>query len=364
MRYWMKIVLIVLIITGCKNVKIGLPTVPNTGLGNVGKEVYVQLLPVWDAEFGVVMNQPSDIILGLDNLIYVCDTGNNRIIMLDILGAVQGVSQPVENPLAITQDNLLNLLIVNGTNKVYKIDLVSHNHRIGQAPVEVVHEYSQNSSLVYRGITAYFYEGRHRAYAAAVDADDSTYGDIIDFEFFEKNAVENQLIRRGPLPLFREGQGLFVVKQPTTVQSQRYGRLDFLFGHVGENNFKVQGVAAFGSGQELTLGPNTAYINNDLYTVGGFLHPIDIEVDNSGFIFVLDQRSDTGHPYNVYRYNPAGKLLQSFGGEELFGNDSDLKPLNNPSGIAVTLGGVDPTVYICDSGNNRILLFRLNTELD
>jgi hypothetical protein len=364
MRYVTAILLLAMLLASCGNEKIGLPTVPDTGLNNVGKELYVQLIPVWDAGMGISLNQPTDIMLGWDNLIYVCDTGNNRIMMLDILGNVQGESQTIINPIAITQDNLLNLFVVTGENKIYKIDLVSVAHNIDAAPVEVVHEYSQNTSIVYRGITSYFFDEKHKIYVAAVDADDPEYGDIIDFEYFPENATANQLIRRGPMPLFHEGQGLYVVKQPTCVKSQRYGRLDFLFGQVGENNFRVQGVTTLGSGTEASLGANTAYIDSDLYQVQRFINPADIDVDQDGFVFIVDRDSDAERPFNVYRFSTTGKLLQAFGGEELYGQGDNRMPLINPGGVAVTFGGEDPTVYVCDTGNNRILLFRLNTELN
>lgn len=356
---------LIVLIVGCSNEKIGLPTVPSDlGFGNIGEEVYVQLTPVWDINHGLDLNTPSDIHLGLDNFLYVADTGKNRILMLDISGAIQGVLTGIENPLAITQDNLLNLFIVNGTNRIFKIDLVSNNHNINNAQIDTVHERSQNTSLVYRGITSYFFDNKHKIYTVAVDNDDADYGDIIDFEFRQNNPVQTQLIRLGPLPLFHDGQGLYVVKQPTCIRSQREGYLDFLFGQVGNNNFLVQGVRTLGSGNELTMGANTNFTDTDLYTVNKFLYPTDIEINNAGIIFVLDSQTDAQHPYNFYRFNHTGLQTQAFGGIEMFGEGNNLLPLNNPKGLAVTYGGQDPTVYIADSGNNRILLFKLNTDLN
>ena len=67
-------------------------TTENTG--NVtGDTVYIQLSPVWEG-----FNKPTAIMVGREPFIYVCDTGNDRIVMLDVSGKVIGfrsIKQPV-----------------------------------------------------------------------------------------------------------------------------------------------------------------------------------------------------------------------------------------------------------------------------
>lgn len=378
MKRLVSLIILVLIYTGCDNKKLGLPDFSDFNQADEQK-AYVQLTPVWDSNYlGESLNQPKDILLGWDNFLYVCDSGNNRILMIDLLGDIQSVSQYIENPVAVTQDQNLNLFVVNESNHIFRIDLVSNNHILANASIDTVHSNTSNTSIYYRGITSYYFDQKHKIFAAAVDYDEPEYGEIIDFEYKKDNPAGFELERKGPMPLFNNGQGLYVVKQPTCVKSQRIGRVDFLYGHVGENNFLVQGVATFGSGEEQSIGPNIYYVGSDLYAVNAFINPVDIDVDKNGFIFVLD--SSPQAQFNLYRFNSSGDLVRTrfdapgdstidvphvIGGpDNSYGQGDMIVPLNQPQGVAVTYEGIDPTVYISDTGNNRILLFRLSTELD
>ncbi len=71
----------------------------------------------------------------------------------------------------------------------------------------------------------------------------------------------------------------------------------------------------------------------------------DVRSMRSGNIFVVDAAKDS-----VYKFNAFGNELQSFGGRDIF---------NNPHGVAF----FDRTLYIADSGNNRILRFILSTDI-
>ena len=116
----------------------------DTGDGNVnigGDTVYVQLNPVWEG-----FNRPQDIMVGREPFIYVADTDNDRVVMLNLNGDVLG-SRSINRPVAIAQDYRLNLIvcaqfdtIVGGQSQtfaaVYKIDLVSASHQINLAPVK------------------------------------------------------------------------------------------------------------------------------------------------------------------------------------------------------------------------------------
>jgi DNA-binding beta-propeller fold protein YncE len=76
-----------------------------------------------------------------------------------------------------------------------------------------------------------------------------------------------------------------------------------------------------------------------------FVQPAGSTVDPSGNIFIVDAAKDS-----VFKFNAFGNELQSFGGSEVF---------NKPSGVAFN----NKTLYIADSGNNRILRFILSTDI-
>jgi DNA-binding beta-propeller fold protein YncE len=78
---------------------------------------------------------------------------------------------------------------------------------------------------------------------------------------------------------------------------------------------------------------------------GIFSQPEGSALDNSFNIFIADADKDS-----IYKFNSFGDELQSFGGPETFNQ----------------LYGVDffnKTLYVADTGNNRILRFILSTEL-
>ena len=68
--------------------------------------------------------KPVDIALGDDGFIFIADQNNDRVVVVSKSGemlTLQGLDniQSVNNPVAIDIDSKLNLLIVNGTNKIY-----------------------------------------------------------------------------------------------------------------------------------------------------------------------------------------------------------------------------------------------------
>jgi hypothetical protein len=67
--------------------------------------------------------------------------------------------------------------------------------------------------------------------------------------------------------------------------------------------------------------------------------------DNSGNIYIADAGKDS-----VYKFNSFGDELNSFGGPAVF---------NEPYAVAF----FNKTLYVADTGNNRILRFILSTEL-
>ncbi len=356
-----------ILVIGCSHDKYPLPTVPSGEdlYGNIGKQVYNLINPILDAGHGYSFNHPSDIYVGVDNFIYVCDTDNNRIVMLDLGGAVQGVSQFIEHPEAITQNDKLELLIVNKTNRVYKIDQVAVNHNIGAAPVDTVFEQSSEPSRQFTGITVY---NGSEYYVTVVDVADSSTN-YLEFSFVYDFNTDNTL--KGPVPLFVNGTGLYSVIVPTSIVSLREQYLDvssrsedtkaFMFTHTGRtsllfNAFKYQYVTTRMFEGQPILTPNTALIGTDIYSTDKFWNLEDVAIDRQGFIFLVDAGGNSHLP-GFYRFAPSGLQMQS-----VLAAGSGPRQFNNPKGIAVTPFIEDQTVYVADTGNNRIMMFQLSTE--
>ncbi len=374
LTYWFLLLSTLILVVSCNHDKYPLPTVPKGEelYGNVGKEVYNLINPILDAEHGYNFNHPSDVYVGADNFVYVCDTDNNRIVMMDIGGTIQGVSQYIEHPEAITQNDRLELLIVNKTNRIYKIDLVAVNHHINNAPVEMVFEQTSEPNRQFTGITVY---NGMEYYVTVVDVADSSTN-FKEFSFIYDFNPDNTL--KGPLPLFVNGTGLFSAIVPTAIVSLRERYLDissrkedtkaFMFTQIGRtsllhNAFKFQHITTkLFEGQEVLV-PNTALIGTDIYKPDKFWNLEDVAIDRQGYIFLVDagraiDDPDTTRPLpGFYRFAPSGLQLQA-----VLGLGDGPRSFNNPKGIAVTPFIEQQIVYVADTGNNRIMMFQLSTQ--
>ncbi len=352
----------------CKHETLPLPYIPPDEPKIIGDE-YIQLNHKFDQASGYNFKAPADIYYGVDNFLYVADTGNDRIVMMDLGGGIMGYSQYIPHPEAITQNDSLALLIVNKTNKIYKIDLFKFQHNIAQAPVEVVFEQSSEPTRQFTGISV------HNGFEYYVTVVDSSASPILSqiYDFYGNN------VWKGPLPLYTNGSGLFSALIPTGITSLREQYLDissrentlgFIFCQSGSyppanlvNYYKVQYITTtIFEGQEV-LTPKTDLSGTPeeeyLYYYEKFYLPEDIALDYGGNIFVVDAGSPDGvHLPGFYRFGPTGQQQQAVVG---FGSgDYQFK---TPKGIAVTRNTDNQTVYVSDTGNNRILQFKLSRDL-
>jgi DNA-binding beta-propeller fold protein YncE len=329
----------------CGGEKFPLPeqTDDTDGTDVVSDTTYLQLQPVWGIETGYQLNQPQDILLGREPLIYVADTGNDRILMLDLAGNTLGQSQPVDNPVALTQDSKLNLLIVTDSNKIYRINLITVQHQIANAPVELVFNEVDNPDRRYTGIAAALVTLQNQAaigYYATATGDDTKDNQVLIFpEKFDVRVPS-------AVNLEPNGLGILSAASPSGVTTLRDFSADFIFCMIGENSFKVQWITPGEFGFTARLNP--AQGDFDLFEPGKFLQPQDVTVDPEGNIYVVDAAQDS-----LFKFSAAGDELQSFGG-----SGSGEKQFNQPHGVAF----FDRTLYVADTGNNRIVRFKLSTD--
>jgi sugar lactone lactonase YvrE len=84
-------------------------------------------------------------IVGREPFIYVADTENNRVVMMDIAGRILGARE-IRRPIALAQDYQLNLIVcgelvdAQGTvfSAVFKLNLVDVSHNIGIAKIDTL----------------------------------------------------------------------------------------------------------------------------------------------------------------------------------------------------------------------------------
>ncbi len=338
----------------------------NTGNTNIaGDTLYVQT-----GEAIAGFNHPEDIIIGKepDPFIYVADTQNDRVVLMNRAGQILGFKS-VKKPVAITQDYRLNLIVcaefdtlVNGAPKtyaaVYKIDLVSANHQIGQAPIKRLLPRTSDLNrpqLKYTGAAAFydnsFYITRTGSNNTSfVDPDNSIL--IFHPKKFYSKGEGDTLIGRVPNidPL---SSGLVSANQISSISAFNQKNIDFIITLTGNNSFKTQWL------QYIVTPLDAKYESRfrasdgvSFVKPGRFKMPEGVTIDNSGNIYVADAGLDS-----VFKFNAFGDELQAIGGFETTAKVNPI--LSEPHAVAY----FDRIVYVADTGHNRIVRYILSTDL-
>ncbi len=360
--YFVQIFLILLVLLGCDD-KFQIPTMDVKQPGNIGDTVYIRQKPDWTG-----FNQPEDIIVGREPFIYVADTYNDRIVMLNVAGQFLG-EKKIKRPVALAQDYRLNLLVcaqfdttINNVattySAVYKIDLVSANHVIANAKVKRLLPQSPSvdpfaftrPDREYSGITVFydntiFVARRGPSNSNPVDRDNAVLI-LKEVKIPTANGGEKDslVISRVPL-LAAEGTGLMSANKISSLTAIGRRNHDFILTLIGKNSFKVQWLHFVTtqefSGYQSQLSP----FSSELMKPNKFGQPEDVAIDDRNNIFVADAQKDS-----IFKFNSFGDELESFGGSDVF---------NSPHAVAY----FDRTVYVADTKNNRIVRFILSTDI-
>jgi hypothetical protein len=330
---------------------------PNSTGGNIGGDtVYVQLNPAWEG-----FDNPQDIMVGREPFIYVADTDNDRIVMLNLDGDVLG-SRSIKHPVALAQDYKLNLFVcakldtvISGQSltlsAVYKINMLAAGHNISGAPAKIILPRSNsdinNPEREYTGVSVFYDNSYFVARTGPhnntlIDPDNSILSFVVKElpDGTEKDSLKGRVGNIDPI-----GAGVLSAYGISSIISFNKTNYDIITTLTGNTNFKVQWLNYVESRDY------TGYLNylspqsSELMTPNRFEKPEGVTLDNAQNIIVADMAKDS-----VFRFNPFGDLLQAFGGSDVF---------DKPSGTAY----FNKTLYIADSGNNRILRFILSTDI-
>ena len=326
------------------------------GGGNVtGDTVYVRINPVWEG-----YNKPQDVMVGREPFIYIADTDNDRIVLLNLDGQRLG-TKAIKKPVALAQDYLLNLFVcaqfdtvISGQTQtysaVYKLDLVSVNHQIELAPVKRILPRPQDFAQPLREYTGacVFYDNSYLISRKGPNNTNLIDPDNTVLIFVQKKLYDGSIIDSlvGRVSLLDPtGSGTMSANQISSLTSFNSGNFNINVTLTGDNSFKFQPLEYISSpdftGYRIALQP----LSRDVMMPGIFLQPEGSALDNSGNIYIADAGKDS-----IYNFNSFGDEQQSFGGPEIF---------SQPYGVAF----FNKTLYVADTGNNRILRFILSTEL-
>ncbi len=384
------IALSLLAAAGCEQ-RFDLSSLPNPRMSTTpGDTTYVELFPTWT---GFV--SPRAVMIGNDQLIYVCDYGSNEVIMLDAGGSVLA-RRSIPHPMSIAQNSKLDLYVgaetmsPNGADTIgaiYRISLVRfdttyvagydtviefgdttyrpiirdtsyfYDSHLDIAPMRIVWQEAARPERRFRGIAILPGNG----YLAARYGPDNTSFVDPDCRVLEFNSGDTLITPLGDL-VTRPSGG-------TAITDIRY--LTGIMTFPASNNFLVtqstDGVA-YGAimmtytsninfqGWLPTYDPaNPTQRGTDIIRPYRFRNAVAAAYDQKRRdVFILDAGLDS-----VMKFNSKGVFKQESFGRALTSSDS-FRALDGPMGIAYSN---DCTLYIADTGNKVIRRFKLSIQL-
>ncbi len=360
--------LAVFIIGNCGN-KMPLPSVTSNPESFGANDTSYNKIATWNAtELGyspMMPFTPVDISIGSDGYIFVADSANNRILTLSESGMIMekenlNTIYPVQHPIGVAINEKLNLLIVNGTNKIYVWNQYLNNIGVDS----IITGISADTNYIFSGDAAkidsitkihLFYEDPNPTSSFQGIA----FGPANDNTIFVTDNGTNRilmlsidysggvLLSNGSLfvtfhgnylkDIATFGSGAGTVDNPQGITADDKGNI--YFTQLG-GNFFVQKLKPLVNNY---VSAYTLY-ENPIMDLNRFTGPHDVALGENDAIFVADTKEGV-----IYKFqntgNSAGNLANL--GKEGLAEAT----FAYPRAIAVS---DKETVYIADSKNNRI----------
>jgi hypothetical protein len=143
------------------------------------------------------------------------------------------------------------------------------------------------------------------------------------------------------------GQGPVSAYDISSLTSFNNQSIDIIITLTGGTSFKANWLHYQVTPIEQKYVSNFSPNSTGLVIPNRFERPEGSALDNSGNIYIADAGKDS-----IFKFNSFGDELQSFGG-------AANTTFNQPYGVAF----FNKTLYVADTGNNRILRFILSTEI-
>ncbi len=353
---------------------------------------YVPIQPIIDGFF-----EPTDVIAGFDELIYVVDAGSQEIIAFDQSGREQG-RYSLKGVTKIIQDRQMNILAIAEhdttineadytLSAIYRLDLNSalgYNIKNAQIINKIVHPFYFKTSFssidAQVKFTSVDIMGNNTIYATRTgprDNENQVGGPDDGIVLFnEKDEYVSNIFVSTNSGFFR---GYF--KTPLCIttlakprQSPSVSLSSNFFVALGDPtvSINVQSIrfteTEFGSSYEVEVldFTDTSKADDFLYRSNRFENPVDLTMtgDGTNYLFVVDDAKDSIYQFTTRGWEgvnpPAGSsqtknIIASFGG-----TGQGATQFNKPSAVAY----LDRVLYVTDKGNGRLLRFKLTTDID
>jgi hypothetical protein len=356
---------------------------------------YVPISPIWTG-----YQNPVDVIIGYDEMVYVID--DRGLVVSDQTGAVKKII-PILGATDVAQDRRLHIYVAGRVNKMvngkmYNLPAVYHlvNVALASGPVFVdtlIHPFCDKSrntiairpadeKVSFTGIYARFDNSFYVSRTGNVnDITSTAYPDntILIFDANGKNLTNTNTLNPTQ-PSLKSCVGVSAIAGFTAPPQKVTGvstSNDFIITQADQKRTMEFRTLWIQEVNDPDLGTiyteNTTLLDFDVTKADSFLmdsykfkNPQDVFIspDANGYIFVVDAAL-----HKLYQFTPKGyegvnppvgskytkQVISSFGGL-----GSGPFNFNEPSGVCY----YGKTVYVADKKNNRIIRFKLSTDIE
>lgn len=412
-----------LIFNSCGHIE-PLPTASEAEQGDTS---YVQIFPNWNKN-KYNFNSPKDVLIGRDGYLYIADSANHRVVVIDQAGNeiledeygnnFQGLSEinfdtfGKIQPIRLGQDSKMNLLMVDGGNRIFAWNQHYNNTGINGVATKIAIRDDENNDIKYihkiDSLIAYLNDGfsllrEETEFENNEKLIDSllaphiffngndkqnilldTYGDprnikITDLVAFGKDYnngiyildkrynrivklryIPQNLLRLGDSSIVinyktifdkvvtGQGTGAGFVMEPRSIDMDVSGNLYYT---QTDGVYSCHGISA-GTYRSIFI-PG----EDDILELDRFGSAWDVNFSKDGIIYIVDAKKNY-----VQTFNNNGKFLRNIGTilSADSSSDSSAVPtkigniLDRPESIAVK----DNIIYIADTGNDRIVRYQ------
>jgi hypothetical protein len=347
-------------IYGCGN-ELDLSQFPITSNGSgitVNDTSYVLQNPEWTG-----FKSPEDIIVGYDQMIYICDTKNNDVVQMDFAGDKLSTRLFDANiyPKKVAQDYNFDLLIlcdsttsVDTITVLKRIKLVEGGGLVGSSTARVITLFTSmyptpnsNKFRKFTGISVFPDNSYIITRIGPSDLSGMDNGNTL----LKVKGIE-AVTQIDKLTGFQtSGNSFYSIENVSGITVAKNSSTDFIITRNTNDSTSLNKVIYF-----IYNDVNGTYdpkYNSPLQDIANtkFGTPNGLVQDVNSNIFVVDALRN-----HLYKFNTSGKLLV-----ESFGTlGSDVHQLRYPKGVA----WYNKILYIADTGNNRIVRYKLSTDLN
>jgi hypothetical protein len=330
--------------------------ITNNGNVNVSDTVYVQQQPVWSN-----FNGPEDVLVGNEPVIYVADTKNNSVVQLDLSGGYIGNYNFGLNifPKKISQDGFFDLLVIcdsvstaDTISILYRLKIVTGGGIINNAPkIELMLSTipTPNSSKLrkFTGITVF----NDNSYIVTRRGPEDPYG--IDpgnalLKLYGRDSVSSITILSG---FQSSGNSFYSIENVASIVAVKNSSTDFIISRSTKDTVTINKVIWFQfNSVNGSYDPKFTSQSEDIVNIK-FGGPDKVIQDIGYNVYIIDSYRN-----HLYKFNSIGRLLiESFG---TYGSGEN--QFINPKGIS----HFNKVLYIADTGNNRIVRYKLSTDIN